>query len=198
MSDPWTRLLQLAYFMLLAYCTNMAPPFTRYWRGWNRPIHERLLGSHKTVLGFLCRDPLASHHAATYIDKTGVGAGPWDMFKETRMKRMHAVTITSGTAVTRTADGWHVAKLELVSRIQALLHSGDLLIEPELADAATLARELQDFRVTFSTAGNAQFGAREGAHDDLVLSVVTAIFGATRAEPVMELGLMMPGNGYRH
>jgi CDP-2,3-bis-(O-geranylgeranyl)-sn-glycerol synthase len=39
--------------MLPAYCANMAPPFTRYWRGWNRPIHERLLGSHKTVLGFL-------------------------------------------------------------------------------------------------------------------------------------------------
>ena len=47
------RLLQLAYFMLPAYCANMAPPFLRYWRGWNRPIHERLLGSHKTVLGFL-------------------------------------------------------------------------------------------------------------------------------------------------
>lgn len=53
MSDLCTRLLQLAYFMLPAYCANMAPPFTRYWRGWNRPIHERLLGRHKTVLGFL-------------------------------------------------------------------------------------------------------------------------------------------------
>lgn len=53
MSDLWTRLLQLAYFMLPAYCANMAPPFVRYWHGWNRPIHERLLGNHKTVLGFL-------------------------------------------------------------------------------------------------------------------------------------------------
>jgi CDP-2,3-bis-(O-geranylgeranyl)-sn-glycerol synthase len=53
MGDSWARLLQLAYFMLPAYCANMVPPFTRYWRGWNRPIHERLLGSHKTVLGFL-------------------------------------------------------------------------------------------------------------------------------------------------
>ena len=53
MSDQWARLLQLAYFMLPAYCANMAPPFTQYWRGWNRPIHERLLGSHKTVLGVL-------------------------------------------------------------------------------------------------------------------------------------------------
>lgn len=52
MSDPWTRLLQLTYFMLPAYCANMAPPFTRYWHGWNRPINERLFGRHKTVLGF--------------------------------------------------------------------------------------------------------------------------------------------------
>jgi CDP-2,3-bis-(O-geranylgeranyl)-sn-glycerol synthase len=53
MNDWWTRLLHLAYFMLPAYCANMAPPFLRYWHGWNRPIHDRLLGSHKTVLGFL-------------------------------------------------------------------------------------------------------------------------------------------------
>ncbi|KAF1710964.1 hypothetical protein CSC73_03915 [Pseudoxanthomonas sacheonensis] len=37
--------------MAPAYLANMAPPFARYWPGWNRPIHERLLGSHKTVAG---------------------------------------------------------------------------------------------------------------------------------------------------
>lgn len=46
------RLLDLLWFMLPAYLANMAPPFTRFWRGWNRPICTRLLGSHKTVLGF--------------------------------------------------------------------------------------------------------------------------------------------------
>lgn len=46
------HLLELLYFMLPAYLANMAPPFARYWKGWNRPIHERLLGSHKTVVGF--------------------------------------------------------------------------------------------------------------------------------------------------
>jgi CDP-2,3-bis-(O-geranylgeranyl)-sn-glycerol synthase len=30
----------------------MAPPFLKYWRGWNPPIARRWLGSHKTVLGF--------------------------------------------------------------------------------------------------------------------------------------------------
>jgi len=46
------RLVELAWFMLPAYLANMAPPFTRFWKGWNRPISVRLLGSHKTVLGF--------------------------------------------------------------------------------------------------------------------------------------------------
>lgn len=55
-ADTWQggvfRILQLLYFMLPAYAANMAPPFVRFWRGWNRPIHERLLGRHKTVAGF--------------------------------------------------------------------------------------------------------------------------------------------------
>jgi CDP-2,3-bis-(O-geranylgeranyl)-sn-glycerol synthase len=37
--------------MLPAYAANMAPPFVRYWKGWNPPIARRALGSHKTVLG---------------------------------------------------------------------------------------------------------------------------------------------------
>jgi CDP-2,3-bis-(O-geranylgeranyl)-sn-glycerol synthase len=52
MHDAAFQLLSLLYFMLPAYAANMAPPFVRYWTGWNRPIHARLLGSHKTVVGF--------------------------------------------------------------------------------------------------------------------------------------------------
>lgn len=52
MRDATIRLLQLVYFMAPAYCANMAPPFIKYWRGWNRPIHVRWFGGHKTVVGF--------------------------------------------------------------------------------------------------------------------------------------------------
>ena len=52
MSDALSHLLRLAYFMAPAYCANMAPPFVRYWHGWNRPIHVRWFGSHKTIVGF--------------------------------------------------------------------------------------------------------------------------------------------------
>jgi CDP-2,3-bis-(O-geranylgeranyl)-sn-glycerol synthase len=46
------RVAQLLYFMAPAYTANMAPPFVRYWRGWNPPISQRWLGSHKTAGGF--------------------------------------------------------------------------------------------------------------------------------------------------
>lgn len=52
MAEFVTHLLQLMYFMAPAYAANMAPPFARFWRGWNRPICAASLGDHKTVVGF--------------------------------------------------------------------------------------------------------------------------------------------------
>jgi len=45
------RVMRLLYLMAPAYLANMTPPFVRFWHGWNRPICERWLGSHKTVVG---------------------------------------------------------------------------------------------------------------------------------------------------
>ncbi len=42
----------LLYLMLPAYVANMAAPFSRFWPGRNPPISARLLGAHKTVVGF--------------------------------------------------------------------------------------------------------------------------------------------------
>jgi hypothetical protein len=60
-------------------------------------------------------------------------------------------------------------------------------IAASLPDAAVLARELADFRVRYTDAGNAQFSARKGAHDDLVLALALAVFGLSRAEPVRDV-----------
>ena len=46
------HILELLYFMLPAYLANMAPPFARFWSGWNRPISKKWFGDHKTVVGF--------------------------------------------------------------------------------------------------------------------------------------------------
>jgi CDP-2,3-bis-(O-geranylgeranyl)-sn-glycerol synthase len=47
-----TRLAELIYLMLPVYLANMAPPFVKFWHGWNPPISRRWLGEHKTVVGF--------------------------------------------------------------------------------------------------------------------------------------------------
>lgn len=70
-----------------------------------------------------------------------------------------------------------------MSKLQALLYSGDLRIANSLPDAAVLVCELQDFRVRFTEAGNATFNAREGAHDDLVLALALAVLGLIGRRP---------------
>ena len=69
-------------------------------------------------------------------------------------------------------------KLTLVSRLQVLLHEGRLKTQRELAEAETLVRELQDFRVDFTAAGHLTFNARSGKHDDLVLALAIAVWRA--------------------
>lgn len=139
------------------------------------------------VASLLRRDPLQG--ASVYFDATGVGRPVGDLFRQARLPGLHEVTITGGREVTQRPGGYNVAKLHLVSQLQALLHSKLLLIEPALSDAATLARELQDFRVTFTDAGNATFNAREGAHDDLILATGLAVFGAARGVPFASVNL---------
>ena len=86
--------------------------------------------------------------------------------------------ITAGASETRDGPIRGVPKLTLVSRLQALLHEGRLKILRELAEAETLVRELQDFRVEFTAAGHLTFNARTGKHDDLVLALAIAVWRA--------------------
>jgi len=77
----------------------------------------------------------------------------------------------------------------LVSWVQTLLHTGQLKVAAGMADAPALLRELQDFRVTFTSLGNAIFNARQGAHDDLVFAVSLAVFGAAQPCPITKLNI---------
>jgi hypothetical protein len=89
-----------------------------------------------------------------------------------------SVLITSGAAETGGGPIHGVPKLDLVSRLQALLHEGRLKIHKDLAEADTLVRELQDFRCEFTAAGHLTFNARSGKHDDLVLALAIAVWRA--------------------
>ena len=80
--------------------------------------------------------------------------------------------------VSKEPHGWNVAKQILVSTVQAELHVGRLQIDRNLKQASILTRELQDFQVSITPAGNATFSARVGAHDDLVLALTIALWRA--------------------
>jgi hypothetical protein len=67
--DVIEHTLRLLYFMTPAYVANMAPPFVRFWKGWNRPIHVGLFGTHKTVVGEPPREsrrPFGLSHATCF------------------------------------------------------------------------------------------------------------------------------------
>ncbi|MEJ8568271.1 hypothetical protein [Elongatibacter sediminis] len=133
------------------------------------------------VRALLARPPL--REPLTLIDYTGVGRPVFDLFKKARVPRLKGVAITAGNQVHKQRHGWSVPKQILMSKLQALLHSEKLRIAAGIKDAPVLLREMKDFRVNFTSAGNAIFNAREGAHDDLVLAVALAVFGATQPRP---------------
>lgn len=143
------------------------------------------------IEAMLTRPPLNRLGPRVLVDYTGVGRPVFDMFAGRHaLRRAQGVVITGGRDTTRHGPGWSVPKGELVSKLQALLHSGQLRIAASLPDAAVLMRELQDFRVRFTESGNATFNAREGAHDDLVLALALAVFGLSRPETVRALDVV--------
>lgn len=113
------------------------------------------------------------------IDKTGVGAPVADLFSSAGVS-FAGVTITGGDTENNDGNDWRVPKITLISGLQAKLHEGRLRIQKDLPEAATLVRELQEFRVRFTEAGHMAFGAREGKHDDLVLALAIAVWRATK------------------
>jgi hypothetical protein len=116
------------------------------------------------------------------IDFTGVGRPIFDMFAAAGLSPT-GILITGGTSETYSGAIIGVPKLALISRLQALLHEGRLKIHRDLAEAAELVRELQDFRVEFTAAGGLTFNARAGKHDDLVLALAIATWRAYGAGP---------------
>jgi hypothetical protein len=77
------------------------------------------------------------------IDFTGIGRPVFDMFVTAGMNPI-GITITAGDRATddREGSGYRVAKILLVSRVQELLHAGELRIAKSLPEASAMASEL--------------------------------------------------------
>jgi hypothetical protein len=126
----------------------------------------------------LLAHPTFHNRAEVVLDLTGVGRPVNDLF-EGQGVRPICVTITAGhEEPPPVGNFYYVPKLVLISGVQALLHDGRLQIQSELAEALTLKSELMDFRAEVMQSGYWRFGARAGAHDDLVLAVALAVWRA--------------------
>jgi len=124
-----------------------------------------------------------ANEVSLYVDGTGVGTAVVEILRQQEAikvmgERFKIVTITAGREVTQVTGGWHVAKGELVSVAQVALQRGRLNVAPRLPEARTLRDELGTFEVTLTEAANATFSHRDGKHDDLVLAVALALWGA--------------------
>ena len=142
-----------------------------------RYLHRWPLGtSYPKIVADVCQivrlPPL--EYPTLVVDATGIGRAVTDLFREADLwANLKPVTIASGTHTTFEAGYHRVPKKELVSSLQVVLQSQRIGIAKQLPYAATLVREMQNFRVTITAAANETFEAasREGAHDDLVLAV---------------------------
>lgn len=159
------------------------------------PLQTSYLTIAQQVVKFMKSPTLAAVPCLLVVDATGVGGPVCEMIAQEIIKAgvpggMAQVTITAGSAVTLAGPGqWHVAKKQLVSILQVLLGQQRLKVAADHPEAKALARELGTFTVKITSAANETFESwRERDHDDLVLAVALAAWGAVTLDPsVFEL-----------
>ena len=144
------------------------------------PLGVSYVDQGEHIRRLIAAEPLAGK-VEVVADATGVGKPVLDMLRASGL-RMTGVTITAGSDEAGGGDDWRVSKLLLISKLQALLHNGELKIARALPLSGELVQELQNFRVSYSATGYMGFGARSGTHDDLVLALALAVWRAARPD----------------
>ncbi len=128
------------------------------------------------VKALLATPPLAERRCCLLVDISGVGRAVYDLMRREGLEAI-GVSIHGGNDVSGTAEGWSVPKRDLIAAAQVRLQSRTLLIAAGLPEAATLVKELQDYRIRIDEkSGHDSYNARTGRHDDLVLALSIAVW----------------------
>jgi hypothetical protein len=118
------------------------------------------------------------------VDATGVGRPVVDLFVAAGLRPI-GVTITAGAAPSGSGDARRAPKRELCTLLQVLLQSGRLKIAASMPACAALVEELLAFRVRIDGASaRDSYGAGGSAHDDLVMALALACYGAGEAPAI--------------
>lgn len=137
------------------------------------------------VQAMLQRPPLRDANPLLAVDQTGVGAAVVDMFKQADLPAiLRPIHITAGHDA-HSVDGiWMVPKKDLVSAMQVVMQQQRLGIESGLKLADVLMRELQEFSVKVTAAGNEGYESwRTQSHDDIVLALAMAVWLGEQIRP---------------
>ena len=122
-------------------------------------------------------------------DETGCGKPVLDMLTVELVKArtptygVVGVTVTGGSAqsiVPGSSGRWRVAKTRLVASMVCIMQQRRLHVAGELPLAPLLQRELTNYRIKISTAGNELYEAyRDGqANDDIVFAAMLGLWAA--------------------
>jgi hypothetical protein len=162
------------------------------------------LGSaYKAIVADTCammRKPnMANEKMELVVDATGVGVAVVEMFEDEHIYRrgtivpthvpLIPITITpGGVASPDGRGGWHVSKKDLVFGLQVVMQNQELAIAAGIPETEAFVTEVMNFKVKIQEAkATDTWEAREGKHDDLVLSVAMAVWRARR-----NLGITRP------
>jgi hypothetical protein len=112
------------------------------------------------AVALLGRPPLPG--CTLLADQTGVGAAVMDLLREklsgSATCTLWPVTITGGSGFTMNRQvGLHVAKYELVAAMAVVFETRRLKVARELPEAPALMKELENFKVKLTKAGNETF-----------------------------------------
>jgi hypothetical protein len=130
------------------------------------------------------RHRVAKPKVELLVDKTGVGRGVTDLLKERGLKYT-GIVIHGGESTHSAAGDYHVPKKDLVAALEVPFDRGTLKIAQGLELCPVLKEELQAFRRKQNpkTAHVSFEHWRDSDHDDLVLAVAMACWGATSRWP---------------
>ena len=120
------------------------------------------------------RGEIAGNYALI-VDQTGVGRPVFELALKAGLNAV-GCTITGGDSVTWKGKTVRVAKRILVSTVSAVMQTGRLKFAKRMESVEVLQKELLDFRVKVTDNANDIYSAREGQHDDLVLSLAMALW----------------------
>ena len=162
--------VQVEHFRARTYAGHRPHRPPLYLRHLERLRHVSYSVIVQQVADLLKTPPLVGGSYVLLVDSTGVGRAVFDQLAQLDLGPT-GITITGGTATHATPDGgWNVPKRDLITSTQIMLQDGRLRIAGGLEHAATLTKELADYRVKISATGHDSYEARSGQHDDLVLA----------------------------